>query len=519
MTLLTEIFSRASPEHALYILPFISLIYIGHLYFHNGLNRYPGPFLAKFTDLWRFLDVWGRQPHETHIALHRKHGDVVRIGPNTLSFSSPAATKVIYGLNKGFTKSEFYPVQMTVSKGEPLPSLFSTLDDKFHAELRRSVNHAFSMSSLVQYEPMVDETTLLFLDQTDHLFATGSKVCDFARWLQFFAFDVIGSITYSKRHGFIEKNEDIDGIVKSLARIFNYAGPVGQMPWLDKVFWKNPIFDAMQKWGLLDNSHPVAIFARQRMMERMSSKAAIDPSSRSDLLTKFMKAGELRPNFMTEKRVLTMAVSMAFAGSETTAISLAAVFYYLLKTPDYMRRVREELDEAIRNGTIENRPSGLVSWTESQKLPFLDACIKEAFRIFPAAGLPLERVTPPSGADIAGQFIPGGTIVGCSPWVIHRREDIFGSDVDTYNPDRWLNASEDKLKIMNGMMLQFGAGSRTCIGKNISLMEIYKLIPSFLRRFDVRLAYPEQEWRLWNAWFVRQYNFNTVFTPRKIEVQ
>lgn len=375
---------------------------------------------------------------------------------------------------------------MTVSKGEPLPSLFSTLDETFHANLRRSVNNAFSMSSLVQYEPMVDETTEIFLDQTQRLFANGDTVCNFAGWLQFFAFDVIGSITYSKRHGFIEKNQDIDGIVKSLARIFDYSAPVGQMPWLDKLFWKNPIFDALQKFGLSDNSHPVAVFAKQRMQERLSAKfSTTGPASKDDLLTMFLKAGEARPEFMTDKRILTMAVSMAFAGSETTAISIAAVFYYLLKNPECMRRVKQELDEAVQNGTIENRPTGLVSWADSRKLPYLDACIKEAFRMHPAAGLPLERVVPASGIEIAGHFIRGGTIVGCSPWVIHRREEIFGPDVDVYNPDRWMDATPEQLKAMDGTMLQFGAGSRTCIGKNISLMEIYKLVPSFLRRFEV----------------------------------
>ncbi|KAL5343582.1 hypothetical protein BJX70DRAFT_385367 [Aspergillus crustosus] len=487
-------------EYVAYILPVFALLYLLRQYFNRGLHRYPGPVLARFTNLWRFLNVRNRRPEQSHIGLHRKHGDIVRLGPNTLSFASPSAIKVIYGLNKGFTKSKFYPVQMTVSKGEPLPSLFSTLDEGFHANLRRSVNHAFSMTSLVQYEPMVNDTVELFLDQTATLFANGGQICDFARWLQFFAFDVIGSITYSKRHGFIEKNEDIDGIIKSLARIFDYAGPIGQMPWLDKVLWKNPIFNALQKWGLADNSHPVAVFARQRLNERMASKSSSE-TRKEDLLTKFIKASEDRPDFMTETRVLTMAVSMAFAGSETTAISLAAVFYYLLKNPEYMARAREELDNAVRDGTVSNRATGLVTWAESQKLPFLDACIKESFRICPAAGLLLERVVPPSGIEISGHFIPGGTIVGCSAWVMHRREEIFGPDVDTFNPDRWLTASEEKLKTMNGTMLQFGAGARTCIGKNISLMEIYKLIPSFLRRFDVQLAYPDQEWKLWNAWF------------------
>jgi cytochrome P450 len=261
------------------------------------------------------------------------------------------------------------------------------------------------------------------------------------------------------------------------------------MPWLDKILWKNPVLDKLSEWGLRDNSFAVATFARARMQERIDNsgvnKAPV--AAREDLLTMFMNAQKARPEFMTDKRVLTMAVSMAFAGSETTAISLASVFYFTLKNPQCMRRLRDEIDEAVRTGQIEDRKSGLVSWAESQRLPYLDACIKEAFRMHPAAGLPLERVVPPQGIEICGHKVPGGTIVGCSAWVIHRREEIFGADVDVYRPERWLEADGEQLKKMNGTMFQFGAGSRTCIGKNISLMEIYKLVPSFLRRFEVSL--------------------------------
>lgn len=72
--------------------------------FNRGLNKYPGPLLASFTDLWRFFDVYQRRPEVTHQKLHAKHGDIVRLGPNTLSFADPKALKTIYGLNKGFTK-------------------------------------------------------------------------------------------------------------------------------------------------------------------------------------------------------------------------------------------------------------------------------------------------------------------------------------------------------------------------------------------------------------------------------
>jgi len=82
------------------------------------------------------------------------------------------------------------------------------------------------MTALVQYEPSVDDTTSIFLDQTERLPSSQNKVYDIAKWLQFYAFDVISEITYSKRHGFIERTEDVDGMVKYLCRLFSYVAPV-----------------------------------------------------------------------------------------------------------------------------------------------------------------------------------------------------------------------------------------------------------------------------------------------------
>lgn len=86
------------------------------------------------------------------------------------------------------------------------------------------------MSTLIQYEPFVDSTTELFLSQTSKLYADAGESCDFARWLQFYAFDVIGEMTYSKRHGFLEENKDVDGIVDYIANLFNYVAPVPLPP-------------------------------------------------------------------------------------------------------------------------------------------------------------------------------------------------------------------------------------------------------------------------------------------------
>lgn len=91
-----------------FVFPAIIVAYLTANYFKHGLNKYPGPFLASLTDIWRFIDVWNRRPDITQLSLHRKHGDVVRLGPNTITFSDPAAIKTIYGLNKGFVKVHLY---------------------------------------------------------------------------------------------------------------------------------------------------------------------------------------------------------------------------------------------------------------------------------------------------------------------------------------------------------------------------------------------------------------------------
>lgn len=508
----------------------IILSYILNNRYGGGLNKYPGPALAPYTNFWRFWDVHKRQHEHTQIALHRKLGDIVRLGPRIISFSNPRAIKDIYGLNTGFYKTEFFPVQNNVKDGVRIQSLFSTRDEDYHARFKRCVNSAFSMSTLVSFEGFVDETTQVFLRQTHKLFCESQygKTCDFARWLQFYAFDVIGHLSFSKRFGFIERFEDIDGIVAVIADILKYSGEIGQIPWVDRYLWrKNPIkMWLMRNTSLFKSSNGVAKFATDRSAERReeltklkASEATVDNTGerKLDFLSRFALAQKANPDFMTDFQVLAILSSLVNAGSDTTASSLSAVFYFLLRNPQCYARLMGELDTAAQNEGIfcAQGEYRVVAYNAALKLPYLDAVIQESFRLFPAVGLLLERHVPPGGANICGEYIPGGTIVGCNAWVLHRREEVFGSDVDTFRPERWLDASPAQLKTMKGTMFHFGAGPRTCIGKNISLLEIYKLVPSFLLAYEIRFEDASKAWTTENCWFVRQLGFNCCFKPRK----
>ncbi|EXJ65883.1 uncharacterized protein A1O5_10859 [Cladophialophora psammophila CBS 110553] len=490
----------------------------------TGINHIPGPVFASCTNLWRFFVVWGRRPELEHIRLHEKYGPLVRLGPRVLSVSDPAAIPVIYALHSGFVKSGFYPVQQTIAKGRRLYTMFSTTDEKFHAKLRRAVSNAYAMSTLVQFEPLVDSTILAFLEQLEKRFADKpgpDGICDFSRWLQFYAFDVIGELTYSKRLGFVDRGVDIDGIIGNLEWLLNYAAIVGQIPILDRVFLKNPLRLFASRIGLISSNTPVATFARNRIADRQDVEQGQEkPAStsdgkraRKDFLSRFTEAHHKDPQFITQERVLALTVANMFAGSDTTAISLRAIFYYLLKSPDDMESLKRELWAQRENGTFTDL-SGLVNWNDVRDLPYLSAVIKETLRCHPAAGLTLERIVPRQGITICGQFIPGGTIVGCSAWTVHR-DALFGAHPEQFRPKRWLEASPEQKRQMENSLFTFGAGSHTCIGKNISLLEMYKLVPALLARFEIEFADASKPWKLHNAWFVKQSEFRVRLRRRK----
>jgi cytochrome P450 len=111
----------------------------------------------------------------------------------------------------------------------PLTTLFTTRDEAFHSKLRRSINNAYTMSSLVQFEPLVDSTITELVTQMHSRYANQSGdtgLVDFGAWLQYFAFDVICELTYSKRIGFVERGADVEDILADLQKFVNYSAVV-----------------------------------------------------------------------------------------------------------------------------------------------------------------------------------------------------------------------------------------------------------------------------------------------------
>ncbi|KAK1511445.1 hypothetical protein CABS01_07403 [Colletotrichum abscissum] len=447
-----------------------------------------GPALARWTDAWYIWKIWQGKYEAYDIEAHENGSrKIVRIGPRMYSIDDPAMARVIYGISSPLPKSGWYDAW-----GDPrIPNhnLFSARDRAVHGLMRRKVASMYSMSTIKSYEPYVDSCVALLLKRFDE-FAESGETFDLQQWMQCYAFDMIGEITFGRRVGFLESGgQDIDGIMRGLedANAFSTLSGVNAvlLPIL-LVLYGNPV-------------RGIASFARKLQSE--SDDIDIKEKHGGEtFLTKAQRLQKEDPEEYERFRVQTLTLTgNVAAGSDTTSISLTSAMYHILTTNGVAKSMYEELDSQGFCSSLDEH----FTFDQAQQLPYLQMVIKEALRLHPAVGLPMWREVVGSGLDVDGTHFPPGTLIGVNPWVAHRNAKVFGTDAADFIPERWdpQHASTETLAAMEQYYLPFGAGARTCIGKHISSLEMVKLIPELVRRYEFKCL--SGELKTVNRWFVK----------------
>ncbi|KAJ9480302.1 putative Cytochrome P450-DIT2 (putative) [Pseudozyma hubeiensis] len=459
----------------------------------SPLSRYPGPISARLgIPFWRFWHSLQGDYAPALYALHKQHGDVVRIGPTHLSFSDTSAINSIYSLSDGvsskFRKSNFY---RSFQVFKAFPSIFSERDPHQHGKRRRAVASAYSMNSLVKLEEYVEDVSELLLKRLDELVETHSvvegegektktKAIQLDPWFHFFAMDVVGELAFGQSFNLLHRGKDDERFLTGVLNLSQWGAVAGCMPLLSSwILWLFPRLTGQPGGSVIGDKTTSRIQTRYAEVEDNGGMA-----SRPDMLTKFMEARD--PDTKEKysmKQVLFSASSVMSAGSDTTATSLTIFFGYLLDNPACYAKLRKEINEAVEAGNLASP----VKYAKGSQLEYLQACIKEALRLSPPISMDLPRYVPQGGAVIGRNphLIPAGTTVGISPYVLHRNPEAFGADAELYRPERWLEGREEGRKSMERFNMTFGGGSRACIGKNISLMELSKIIPEILLKYDL----------------------------------
>ena len=474
----------------------------------SPLRKYPGPFLASGTRLYSLVLTARGRTHEEHVALHLKYGPIVRIQPNQLSFSSPEAARLILSPGKGFHKTDFYWVFPPAGN----PDIFTEVREEVHARKKRFVNQPYSLPSFQALTPWVDKTIETLTAKLDSHAETPAETLNLGNFLHWFAFDVLGEMAFSTSFGFLEQERDVDGVINFIDTVQHYDGIVGQIPWLDYVLRRSPWWDYLPFVKPIGNNH-ITRTALGQMASREDGTAVVD---RKDLLSNLMESHKKDPESFDKDSVFAVAHGAILAGSDSTASTMQTFMWNVLNN----KSVYEKLTDEILGADQKSQLGEIVAWEESQKcLPYFQACLKEGMRIGPAVGLAIYRKVPGLGTEINGTFVPGGTELAVNAHVLHKDKEIFGDDADVFRPERWLaregnEKDEARIKNMDRHMFQFGGGAHVCIGRNLAILEMNKVLPQLLRRYRFELAYPGRPMKKNSTFFVVQEGLEVKFEKR-----
>ncbi len=289
----------------------------------------------------------------------------------------------------------------------------------------------------------------------------------------YYAFDTVCRIAFSDDQGLMEKQADMGSTLEGARQRFAYWHAWQSLPWLERLLYKN-------RWAVARSAKAGAKgsvlgqLALSRLQDRLEKGGV-----HSDLLDRFLQGAERDPNTFTTSTIQGLVMSMIHAGAETTSATLNMTLYRLMANPHTMRKLRKELDAA----NLSSPPQ----WTEVQHLHYLEACVKEAGRMNPLLLDPMEREIPANGPgiEIAGVYIPPGNVVAVNTHALNRDPSVWGANTEEYRPDRWLECDDAQLTRMERANLFFSGGRRVCVGQHIAWIEIKKVLPELLLKFDV----------------------------------
>ncbi|KAI5465273.1 cytochrome P450 [Mariannaea sp. PMI_226] len=469
-------------------------------YFSSPLRHFPGPGLAGWTNLWRLFLVRTGDYHVKVKKLHEKYGPVVRIGPNTLDLDIPHLIKTIYGTDGKWCKTEFYHNNSAIIDGKITYHLFSTTDQVEHARMKRPIVKYYSQSSVLGLEPLFDELIEDFCGHLEKRFMneTGKK-CDLGAWIGYYSWDTNGAASFSQRFGYMDKGYDFDGTIAIADKALDYFAMVGQMPFLDFLLDKNPVMRIGPP-----NLGNVTRISLEHLIARLQGKDTNFDPKVPDFLQHFIESKETNPDLVNDGIIMGYLLVNLLAGADTTAITIRAIFWYALHNPEAYKKLEQE----VLSADLAN----VASYSSARALPYLEAVVREAMRMHPGVCMLLERYVPESGLKLPnGGFIPQGVAVGLNPYVIGRNKDVWGADADEFRPERWLqgdsendDAYKERLRLFNASDLTFGGGSRICIGRHLAQLEVYKIVATLVRRYEISLVDPNRKWEVTGSWFPRQ---------------
>ncbi|RMD43961.1 hypothetical protein DV735_g1165, partial [Chaetothyriales sp. CBS 134920] len=472
----------------------IALAFYRSAWHKRALWAIPGPKSYALSSIPLAVASWKAQSIHTIHQLHQKHGPAVRVMPDQISFNSLTALRTIYGAGSPFERTSFYSMFDVYGR----PNLFTFASGIDHRERKKLVSHMYSNQIVLgnHYGQLVKNKVAAYLALIENEPAVASEIFSS---LHYFSLDAISEFVYGPLHG---GTAALKGNVKDREMIRDILDPARRrLSWFLVHF---PAFTrflvtrtgvaetVLNRLGLMPMKKPFTYTGiRKHALEafhHFNSLSAEEQAKHAESTVIGRLFAVRERQCLGDMDIASECADHLLAGIDTTADSMLFLIW-VLSLPQhqkYQDRLRHELSHISVDEQGIPEPKALT------QLPLLNAVLKEALRLYS----PLPAFEPRScAADalIDGYYIPAGTVVGMSPYCLHREASVF-VDPLRFRPDRWLNGEGTRLipesDVKNRYFWAFSSGARMCIGMHLANAEMLTLTAALFRKYKTFARHP-----------------------------
>jgi cytochrome P450 len=191
------------------------------------------------------------------------------------------------------------------------------------------------------------------------------------------------------------------------------------------------------------------------------------------------------------KDLLDEAITLLFAGQDTSAATLSWTLHLLSLYPTVQSKLAEEVQMMLTEEEDLDKDAPTVTKKMISKLPFLDAVVKESMRLYPVAPFVVRQLTHdlPLAAEEGEQqhktTLPAGALACIWIYGLHRNPK-FWNRPNEFLPERWIDPALKDIGLSNGAYLPFASGPRNCVGQPLAHVVLRTLLTRLVHKFDFR---------------------------------
>ena len=415
----------------------------------------PGPSYSPALQTFRYVT----QPEKFLRDCHQRYGDIFTV------------TTLIFG------------PEVCVVRPEVIKTVFTGDSDELRAG-----------EANIALEPLVGMKSVLLLDGAEHLRQRrlmmppfhGERMFAYARTMREIAERMVDGWPVGKKFTLhkhmqkltleiilrtifgVEEGAQMDDLGAAIARVLDLtASPftmVGATPPFRKNLW------GFSPWARLQRALRSADKLIYEVISRRRAEIEAKAPPRTDVLSMLLTARDDKGDGMTDAELRDELLTLLAAGHETTATELCWALDAILGAPRVVARLQDELRGATND-------AGVLAM---DRLPYLDATLKEALRLHPVIPAVARRVKVPM--VVGGYDVPAGMLLVPGVWLTHHLPDIYPQP-DEFRPERFLDTKPDPYA-----WLPFGGGVRRCLGMAFALFEMKVVLATVLTRVSLRLT-------------------------------